>query len=234
MNSYAIYRITETIRIMIFVVLAMIVFNFYPITAIMIILLAFLNDVPIMTIAYDNTWLEPRPVRWNMHRIIVVSTVMGLTGVSGSFLMLYLAIKWLHLSVPQIQTYIFLKMAVAGHLTLFVARNKHSFLRKPYPAPVMIWSAVGTKLLGTVLAAYGFGLIMPIHWREIGLIWGYSVCWAFLTDSAKVTVYRHFGMKTRRHEGFVNKAQKLITPHAAQSTGIFSGHPGNVSRRIPT
>ncbi len=61
MNSYAIYRITETIRIMVFVVLAMIVFNFYPITAIMIILLAFLNDVPIMTIAYDRTGLNPTP-----------------------------------------------------------------------------------------------------------------------------------------------------------------------------
>ena len=234
MNSYAIYRITETIRIMIFVVLAMIVFNFYPITAIMIILLAFLNDVPIMTIAYDNTWLEPKPVRWNMHRIIVVSTVMGLTGVSGSFLMLYLAVKWLHLSIPQIQTYIFLKMAVAGHLTLFVARNKKFFLRRPYPAPVMIWSAVGTKLLGTAIAAYGFGLITPIRWSEVGLIWGYSISWAFLTDLAKVTVYRHFGMKTQRHEGFLNKAQQLITPHAAQSTGVFSGHRGNVSRRTAT
>ena len=40
MNSYAIYRISETIRIMLFVVLTMVFFNFYPITAIMIILLA--------------------------------------------------------------------------------------------------------------------------------------------------------------------------------------------------
>ena len=46
MNSYAIYRITETIRIMFFVVAAMIAFNFYPITTVMIILLALLNDLP--------------------------------------------------------------------------------------------------------------------------------------------------------------------------------------------
>jgi H+-transporting ATPase len=64
MNSYAIYRISETIRIVFFMALAMIVYNFYPITAIMIILLALLNDLPIMTIAYDNTWLDPQPVRW--------------------------------------------------------------------------------------------------------------------------------------------------------------------------
>ncbi len=215
MNSYAIYRITETIRIMVFVVLAMIAFNFYPITAIMIILLAFLNDVPIMTIAYDNTWLDPKPVRWQMGRILAVSTVMGLTGVAGSFLMLYLALDWLHLTIPQVQTYIFLKMAVAGHLTLFVSRSRRNFWKKPYPAPVMIWSAVGTKLLGTLLAAYGFGLITPITWPEIGMIWGYSIVWAFVTDWAKVRVYRHFDLQTPRHQKFLSTVQQAATPHAA-------------------
>jgi len=213
MNSYAVYRITETIRIMIFVVLAMIVFNFYPITAIMIILLAFLNDVPIMTIAYDRTRLEPSPVRWNMNRIISVSAVMGVTGVAGSFLMLYIALNLLHLSIPQVQTYIFLKMAVAGHLTLFVARSKGFFLRKPYPAPVMIWSALITKLVGTLIAAYGFGLITPIGWREIALIWGYSITWAFITDLAKTAVYRHFAEGARHQARFLDTLQHRMAPH---------------------
>jgi H+-transporting ATPase len=215
MNSYAVYRITETIRIMIFVVLAMIVFNFYPITAIMIILLAFLNDVPIMTIAYDNTALADAPVRWNMHRIIAVASVMGLTGVAGSFLMLYIALDLLHLSIPQVQTYIFLKMAVSGHLTLFVARSKGFFLKKPYPAPVMIWSALITKLIGTLLAAYGFGLITPISWREIALIWGYSVVWAFLTDWVKTRVYGHYDLTTPHHEHFLKMVHHRMAPPSA-------------------
>jgi H+-transporting ATPase len=217
MNSYAIYRITETIRIMIFVVLAMIVYNFYPITAIMIILLAFLNDVPIMTIAYDRTWLDPEPVRWNMHRVIVVATVMGLIGVAGSFLMLFLALRWLHLGIPQVQTYIFLKMAVAGHLTLFVSRTRGPYLKRPYPAPIMIWSAVLTKLLGTILAAYGFGLLTPISWPEIALIWAYAISWSFLTDWAKILVYRHFGLETFRHQNFLATVRQPLTPHAHHS-----------------
>ena len=61
MNAYAIYRITETIRIMLFMVTAILVYNFYPITAVMIILLALLNDLPILTIAKDNTWLPLLP-----------------------------------------------------------------------------------------------------------------------------------------------------------------------------
>jgi H+-transporting ATPase len=214
MNSYAIYRITETIRIMIFVVLAMIVFGFYPISAIMIILLAFFNDVPIMAIAYDNTALAQRPVRWNMHRVITVSTVMGVIGTIGSFLMLYLAVEWLHLGVDKVQTYIFLKMAVAGHLTLFVARSRGWYLQRPFPAPLMIWAALSTKLAATLLCAYGFGLVTPISWPEIALVWGYSIVWSFVTDAAKVSVYRRFDRASPRHSSFLRTLGARTHPQA--------------------
>ncbi|VAW73400.1 Lead, cadmium, zinc and mercury transporting ATPase; Copper-translocating P-type ATPase [hydrothermal vent metagenome] len=204
MNAYAIYRISETIRIMFFVVLAMIFFNFYPITAVMIILLAFFNDIPIMTIAYDHTDLEKSPVRWDMGQVITVATAMGITGVIGSFGMLLIAMDWLHLDIGQIQTYVFLKMAVAGHLVLFVARSKSHFWKRPWPAPIMIWSAVVTKLAATLLAAYGFDLITPITWPEIALIWGYSIASAYVTDLVKVAVYQHLEHRTPRHRNFLN------------------------------
>lgn len=211
MNAYAIYRITETIRIMVFVVLAMLAYNFYPITAVMIILLAFFNDVPIMTIAYDHTVADPHPVRWDMRRILTVSTVMGMTGTVGSFLMLYLALDWLHLPLPKVQTYIFLKMAVAGHLTLFVSRSKGAFWRKPYPAPVMIWSAVITKIAATLLCAWGFfGLIAPIDWSDIALIWVYSIVWSIVTDTAKRMVFNHLSHQTERHQTFLGALHRRL------------------------
>ena len=217
MNSYAIYRISETIRIMFFVVLAMIFFNFYPITAIMIILLAFFNDVPIMTIAYDHTGLEQKPVRWNMGQVITVATAMGIVGVVGSFGMLLLAIDWLHLDVPQVQTYVFLKMAVAGHLVLFVARTKGHFWERPWPAPIMVWSAVVTKVAATILAAYGFGLITPISWPEIALIWAYSIVSAFVTDIVKVQVYRHLEHRVPRHRRFLQRIKGRLVHTQARS-----------------
>ncbi|MEJ2041482.1 MAG: HAD-IC family P-type ATPase, partial [Desulfosarcinaceae bacterium] len=186
MNSYAIYRITETVRIMFFVVAAMIVFNFYPITAIMIILLAFFNDVPIMTIAYDNTWLEPNPVRWDMRRVLSVSTVLGLIGVVETFGMLLIGKLLLDLNTSEIQSLIFLKLAIAGHLTLFVARTKRPFLTKPYPAPLVFWSAVGTKAAVTVLVAFGAGLVAPLTWTVIGIVWAYCIVWIFIEDWAKL------------------------------------------------
>ena len=54
MNSYAIYRIAETLRVLLFMTLSIVVFNFYPLTAVMIVMLALLNDGAILSIAYDN------------------------------------------------------------------------------------------------------------------------------------------------------------------------------------
>ncbi len=214
MNSYAIYRIVETIRIMFFVVLAMVFFNFYPITAIMIILLALFNDVPIMAIAFDNTRVDPEPVRWNMHRVLTISTVLGLTGVAGSFLMLIVAKNWLKLDIAQIQTFIFLKMAVAGHLTLFVTRTSRMFLKRPYPAPILLWSAIVTKLLATLFVVYPFGLITPIHWRAVGVIWAYCIVWLFMGDMAKLAVLRRLEMRSPRHISFLQVVKKWLHPYS--------------------
>ncbi len=214
MNSYAIYRIIETIRIMFFVVLAMIAFNFYPITAIMIILLAFFNDVPIMAIAYDNTWLDPKPVRWNMPRVLTVSTVLGLIGVAETFGLLWIARVWMHLSVGQIQTFIFLKLAVAGHLTLFVARSRRPFWHRPFPSPLLLWSAILTKVVATLFVVYPLGLITPISWKDVGLIWIYCIVWIFIEDWAKLEVYARFHRTSVRHRSFIETLGARLHSHS--------------------
>ena len=213
MNSYAIYRIVETIRIMVFVVLAMLIFDFYPITAIMIILLAFFNDVPIMAIATDNTWLDPKPVRWDMHRVLTVSTVLGLIGVVETFGMLLIAKDYFHMGIPHLQTLIFLKLAVAGHLTLFIARTRSSFLKKPYPSAILLWSAILTKAAATLFVVYPMGLVPSITWGEAGAVWIYCILWIFIEDWAKIRVYKHLEFDTPRHRDFVDRLnQPLMGP----------------------
>ncbi len=216
MNSYAIYRITETIRIMIFMVLAMLVYNYYPITAVMIILLALLNDLPIMTIAYDNTWLDPKPVRWQMHRVLRIASVLGGIGVIETFALLAIARSWFGLGEAQLQSIIFLKLAVAGHLTLFVARTRRPFFSKPYPAKILLMAVLGTQSLAVLIVGLGW-FVSPIPWSYIALIWLYCLIWIFIEDWAKIRVYRHLEMDTRRHNRFLNTAKQMIFPHDHQN-----------------
>jgi H+-transporting ATPase len=211
MNSYAIYRITETIRIMFFVVLAMLVFDFYPITSIMIILLAVLNDLPIMTIAYDNTWLDPKPVRWDMHRVLTIATILGLVGVVETFGLLAIAKLWLKLDEAQIQSFIYLKLAVAGHLTLLVARTRRPVLSKPYPAPILLGAILATQVVAVLIVGFGF-LMTPLPWSYIGLIWIYCLIWVFIEDWAKINVYRHLNLSKPHHRSFLQRIKSSAHP----------------------
>lgn len=211
MNSYAMYRIIETLRIMLFVVLAMSIYNFYPITALMIILLAFFNDIPIMAIAYDNTFLSKKPVRWDMRKILNISTVLGVIGVIETFGILFIAKQYLKLDTAHIQTFIFLKLAVAGHLTLFVTRTKGAFYKKPYPAPILLWSAVATKILATLFVMFPFGLITPLSLGEVGFIWAYCIVWIFIEDWIKQIMYERMQHRgTKEHQNFISIIKKPL------------------------
>ncbi|MFB6342847.1 plasma-membrane proton-efflux P-type ATPase [Saccharicrinis sp. FJH62] len=188
MNSYAIYRIAETIRVLFFITLAIIAFNFYPITAIMIVLLALFNDAPIMAIAYDNVKYSNEPERWNMRVILSMATFLGIIGVISSFGIFYIGQQVLDLSKDQIQTFVFLKLAVAGHLTIFLTRTKGPFWSIK-PSATMFWAAVITKILATFVAVYGW-FITPISWTLALYIWGYAIAAFLITDFLKVRIYK--------------------------------------------
>jgi H+-transporting ATPase len=212
MNSYATYRITETIRIMFFVVLAMTIFNIYPITTIMIILLAVLNDLPILTIAYDNTWLDPNPVRWDMRRVLTVATILGFIGVIQTFGVLVIGKVILKFDPSQIQSLIYIKLAIAGHLTLLVVRTRRSFFSKPYPSPILLIAILSTQTLAAAIVGFGI-LVTPIPWVYIGMIWGYCLIWMFINDWANLQVYHHLSLSGKHHRTFLDRIQQSLFPH---------------------
>jgi H+-transporting ATPase len=188
MKSYSIFRIAETIRIILFMTLSIVVFSFYPITALMIILLALLNDLPILAIAYDNTREDRRPVRWNMPEMLTVSSVLGISGVIASFLLFFL-LKEAGFSEAVIRTMLFLKLIVAGHSTLYITRTGGWFWQRPFPAPLLLAATFGTEMLGTLIAVYGF-LVEPIGWKYAVWMWTYALVWFVFNDFVKWGAYR--------------------------------------------
>ncbi len=190
MESYVIYRITETIRVLFFIVFSILVFNFYPINALMIVLLALFNDAPILAIAYDNVVTPDEPSRWNTHKVLFLSSLLGVAGVISSFTLFYIAEEVLHLTAAQMQSFIFLKLAVAGHLTIFVTRARGHLWEKPYPGKLLFWAAVITKVLATLIVVYGI-LVAPIGWSLAALVWVYAVLWMFILDEIKVAALKH-------------------------------------------
>jgi H+-transporting ATPase len=188
MKSYSVYRIAETIRVILFMTASIIIFNFYPVTAIMIIILAFLNDLPILAIAYDRTKVDEEPVKWNMREVLTISTALGILGVIASFGIFYIAERYLHLSADVVRSFIFLKLAVAGHLTIFVTRTENHFWQRPYPSPLLFWAALSTKVVATLFAVYGW-FISPIGWKYAVIVWIYALAWFAVNDYFKIWAY---------------------------------------------
>jgi H+-transporting ATPase len=190
MNSYAIYRIAETIRVLLFMTLSILIFNFYPVTAVMIVLLALLNDGAILSIAYDHVPDSERPEAWNMPMVLGLSTVLGVTGVFASFGLFYLGERVFHLDRNFIQSLMYLKLSVAGHLTIFITRTRRPFWSFR-PAPILLGAVLGTQTLATLITVYGV-LMTPIGWTWAITVWVYALIWFLFTDRVKLFTYRVF------------------------------------------
>jgi H+-transporting ATPase len=187
MTNYAIYRITETIRIVLFVTLSIVAFAFFPVTPIQIVLLAILNDAAILTIAYDRVQPSARPERWDLREVLTIATVLGLGGVVESFSLVGLSVGPLNIGHDEVQTLMYLKLSVAGHLTLFVARTRGR-LWSYRPAWILLIAVIGTQLLATAIAVTGV-LMEPLRWQLAALAWGYALLWILLLDQIKLWTY---------------------------------------------
>ena len=197
-QNYVYYRVAMTLDIMLLVVLAIVLLEFQPLSAVMIVVLALLDDIPIMTIAYDNVPPSAKPMRWDMRRILVFSTLMGLLSLGQSFGLLLIGLEWisnpalmaiLPLDKSMLQTMIFLQLAVGGHLLLFVVRTRHSVFRPPYPSAPLFLAIVATQIAAALICIFGI-LVPRLPWQVAAAVWCYTLVWMVVMDAAKLVYYR--------------------------------------------
>jgi len=200
MINYAIYRIAETIALLGFLTLAILLFKMYPVTAIMIVLLAILNDGAILAIAYDHVRYSKKPQTWDMRLVLGIATTLGVFAMLRSFGIFYLGNRVLHLSNDVLQTLVYLNLSVGGHLTLFSARTRGPFWAIR-PAPILLIAVVGTQVVATFIAVYGL-LMTPLGWTYAGVIWGYCLVLFLIQDGVKSVGYR---VLDGRHSGYFGR-----------------------------
>ncbi len=203
MTNYAIYRIAETIRVLVFMTLSILVFNFYPVTAIMIVLLALLNDGAIISIAFDRVRYSKKPVAWDMRMVLTLATVLGLAGVVESFGLFYLAERVFALDRDMIRSLIYLKLSVAGTLTIYVTRTKGPFW-SVRPAAALFCAVSGAQLVATLVSVYGV-FMAPIGWYWAMFVWGFALAGFLIEDFAKLATYR---LLDPQHPGILARSSR--------------------------
>jgi H+-transporting ATPase len=89
-----------------------------------------------------------------------------------------------------------LKLSVAGHLTVFVARTKKSFWSIK-PSIQLFMAVVVTQTIATIITVYGI-LLPAMGWGLALFIWAYALTAFVITDFLKLLGYRllnHGGLK---------------------------------------
>lgn len=199
LTTYATYRIAETIRVLLLITLAVVFMNFFPVTAAMIVFLALLNDGAILSIAYDHARGSAKPVKWDMRAVLTIATVLGVIGVVATFTLFFIADNVFHLDRDFIRTMIYLKLSVAGQLTIFLTRTRGPFWSGPAPARLLLGAVFTAQTIATLISVYGVAM-SPLGWRWAGLVWAYAVVWFLFNDRVKLAAYWWLDHHPRREQ----------------------------------
>lgn len=200
MTSYTIYRISETIRVLLLVTISVVALNVRPVTAVMIVILALLNDGALLSIAYDRAHGSKRPAAWDMREVLTIALSLGLMGMVETLGLMALGLTVFGLDPGGLQTMVFLKLSVAGHLTVFVARTRRRFWKRPAPSPLLLTAVVTAQVLATVIALTGF-LMSPLHWTLAVVVWLWSILWFIVHDQVKLAAYALLARRRQATEG---------------------------------
>ena len=87
---------------------------------------------------------------------------------------------------------IFLQLVVSIHLIIFMTRTRGHFWSIK-PGSALLWSAVATKLLATLMVAYGL-FVPAIGWYYAGIVLGYCLVSFVITDFIKVPPFQEMGV----------------------------------------
>ena len=236
MKFYLIYRIACTCQLLIFFFITMVsldpsryscgghnhcsdVPNTFSLPVIGLVLITFLNDGTIVSIAYDRVTVSKSPDVWNLTVVFVVAIILGLVAFFGSLVLLLMGLENLDSSNPnsflkafglhsfsygELLTVMWLKVSLQDYLTLFSARC-HSFFFERRPSQIVLWAAVLAMTISTLFAVYWFLNLKgatgesntipdmePIGWRNVGFVWLFDIFWFLVQDIVKIVTYKLF------------------------------------------
>lgn len=200
MKSYAMYRISETCRLLLFLLFSMLFFNEHPLTAIMIILIALLNDIPIMTIAYDNMEVKQEPVVWRMTEVFTISIGIAIVGVISTFGLFWIGKTFWGFDFYHLRTLVFMGILCGGNLTIYLMRNEGMLWSHPLPNWKFLISTYFSLIAGTLLSVYGFMTndFLGIGWKYVVYSWAYILVWFVICFLTKLALYAIFGFNKKQ------------------------------------
>ncbi|MCL5436230.1 MAG: HAD-IC family P-type ATPase [Patescibacteria group bacterium] len=182
--NYSVYRISESFRLILSIIILGLLYDSFPLTPVQLILIALLNDIPIVSLAFDRVKYLARPAKIDVAGRLTLSILFGFTGLLNSLLLFFLLRDGLHAAPTVVQTAFFLKLTVSGHMLIYVAHTKERWF-KFLPSSGVILATSLTQLVATIFAWKGI-FMDPIPLWLILFIWAWSFIWMQISELTKI------------------------------------------------
>lgn len=182
--TYSVYRISESIRLIITIAILGFLYHNYPLTPIQIIILALLNDLPIISLAFNRVKIAKKPSKIDAKKRLILSSFYGLVGVTNSLLLFFILTEFFHFDLISTQSIFFLKFAISGHMLIYVVHTEERWY-KFLPSKKVILTTFATQMIATLMVFYGlFMNSLPILW--IIIVWIWAIFWMQISELVKI------------------------------------------------
>ena len=192
MLTWTITKIARTAELAILLTVGFIATGIFVVPLFLIILIVVLNDLVTITLGTDRAWVSPVPERWNVREIAKLSGILTAGWLALAFSLLWVGLNVLKLSIPQIQTLMFVYLIVSAQATIIMTRVRDhfwSFAPSRYVAAVTI----GDVVVASVFAIWGIMMAAVPAVFVVGILGAVLVA-VFLLDYVKMWFYRNTGI----------------------------------------
>lgn len=153
MKAYIQYRIALCLHLEIYLVTSMIIIN-ETIRSQLIVFIALFADLATVAVAYDNAHSEQRPVEWQLPKIWIISTVLGVLLAIATWVIrasMYVPNGGIVQNWGNVQEIIFLEVALTENWLIFVTRGGQTF-----PSWQLIFAIFAVDALATLFCVFGW------------------------------------------------------------------------------
>jgi len=192
MRSYALYRITSTIHFLLFFFFIILALD-WKLPAILLILIAILNDAATIVISVDNAKISSSPDKWRIGQLITLSFLLGICLTGFSFAHFFIFRDVIKVHPEQLQTIMYLHISSAPHFMIFSTRLS-GFFWENIPSPLFIVSILGTQVFALIISVFGWlspkiplGMAVVILCISLGIF--------VVLDVVKVIVFRYWSFE---------------------------------------
>lgn len=153
MKAYIQYRIALCLHLEIYLATSIVIIN-EVLRSELVVFIALFADLATIAIAYDNAHYEPRPVEWQLPKIWIVSSILGLLLALATWVAratMYVPNGGLVENFGSVQEVLFLEISLTENWLIFVTRGGQTL-----PSWQLVGAIFGVDVISTIFCLFGW------------------------------------------------------------------------------